>query len=322
MSTKKRSFRIAVALTLAVVTAVPALAKEKAKDFDFKKTSAFIREMESRPDFPVATMLANDYVYSLLAMGEKIDNGRQNAIILSMKLAQLPNGGISPGKGDRGSSILYTDIALETLGLLNATDAVDLAKVKSFAASLKNGDGGFGFSREARGSSLATTYHAVRVLKAVRGLDLVDRTKTVAYVKRFAKDQGGFGPEEGAGIANARSTYMAAYVLNALGGLDGETVRKSVRFLEKTPYLDRKNKQRRELDEQLYAIRALKELKAAGRVDRSIALSFMKRLYIRVNGGFGPMEGYGSTPDSTTTALRILAEVGRVKGPGVLTAQR
>lgn len=39
--------------------------------------------------------------------------------------------------------------------------------------------------------------------------------------------------------------------------------------------------------------------------------------YIEVNGGFGPLEGYGSTPDSTTAALRILAETGKLKAPAV-----
>lgn len=326
MSIKSSIFRTAVAVIIAVAVSAPALAKDKAKkakttDFDFKKTSLFIREMESRPDFPVATVIANDYVYTLLAMGEKIDAGRQNAIILSTKLAQKPSGGIVADKAS-SPSILYTDIALETLGLLEATNAIDLAKVKSFAASLKNADGGFGFSQEAKGSSLATTYYAVHVLKGINGLDAVDKAKTVAYVKGFAKKEGGFGQSKGPGAADARNTYMAAYVLNALGALDKETAKKCVAFLQGTPYLDKKNKQMPSLDEQLYAIRALKEVGAADRIDKGIALSFMKRLYIKVNGGFGPLEGYGSTPDSTATALRILAEVGRVKGPGVLTAKR
>lgn len=326
MSIKSRVFRITVALTLAIAMAAPALAKGKGKakvaDFDFKKTNSFMREMESRPDFPVATVIANDYVYTLLALGEKIDTGRQNAIILAAKLAQQPSGGISPGKGNKNASILYTDIALETLGLLSASNAVDQGKVKSFAASLKNADGGFGFSPEAKGSSLATTYYAVHVLKGLNGLDVVDKAKTVKYVKTFVKKEGGFGPENGPGRPNARSTYMAAYVLNALGAMDEATAKKAVRFLEGTPYLDKKSKQRPELDEQLYAIRAMKELNAAHRIDKQLALSFMKRVYIKVNGGFGPLEGYGSTPDSTTTALRILSEVGKTKGSEVLTAKR
>lgn len=328
MLIKYRLFRIAAAFTLVAALAAPALAKEKGKgkakatEFDFKKTSNFIREMESRPDFPVATVIANDYVYTLLAMGEKIDTGRQNAIILATKLAQQENGGISPEKRNKSASILYTDIALETLALLDAGNAIDRGKVKSFAASLKNADGGFGFSPEAKKSSLATTYYAVHVLKAVNGLDAVDRAKTLAYVKGFAKKEGGFGPEPGAGRANARSTYMAAFVLNALGAMDEATAKRAVQFLEKTPYLDKTSKERPELDEQLYALRALKEVRSANRIEKSLALGFMKRLYIKVNGGFGPLEGYGSTPDSTTTALRVLTEIGKVKGPVTEVAKK
>lgn len=328
MLIKSRMFQLIAVVALAAVLAAPALAKEKAKgkpgaaEFDFKKTGKFIREMEGRPDFPVATVIANDYVYTLLAMGEKIDAGRQNAIILATKLAQQKNGGFAPDKSNKNGSILYTDIALETLALLDANNAVDRVRVKGFAASLKNADGGFGFSPEANKSSLATTYYAVHVLKGVNGLDAVDRAKTVEYVKGFAKKEGGFGPEKGPGAANARSTYMAAYVLNALGALDEATVKKAVQFLEKTPYLDKKSKERPELDEQLYAIRALKEVGAGSRVDKTLALSFMKRLYIKVNGGFGPLEGYGSTPDSTTTALRVLAEIGKAKGTRPQVATR
>lgn len=324
----RRIFCITVALTLALTAAAPAFAKQKAKgqasatDFDFKKTSAFIREMEGRPDFPVATVIANDYVYTLLAMGEKIDTGRQNAIILSVKLAQQPNGGISADKRTKNASILYTDIAMETLALLDASNAVDRNRIKKFAAGLKNSDGGFGYSAEAKGSSLVTTYHAIHVLKALNGLDAVDKAKTVAYVKGFAKKEGGFGPEKGAGGANARSTYMAAFVLNALGAMDEATARKAVQYLEGTPYLAKGSKERPDLDGQLYALKALRELNAASRIDKSLALNFMKRIYIKVNGGFGPLEGYGSTPDSTTTAMRILTEIGRVKGPVVLTAKK
>ena len=321
MFNKSRIFRTVTALTLLALASVPAWAKDKAKatnqaaGFDFKKTSNFIREMESRPDFPVATVIANDYVYTLLAMGEKIDTGRQNAIIVSAKLAQQKNGGFAPDRTKKNVSILYTDTALETVSLLGADNAVDRARVKSFAASLKNADGGFGFSPEAKKSSLATTYYAVHVLKAVNGLDAIDKAKTADYVRTFAKKEGGFGLEKGSGRPNARGTYMAAFVLKTLGALDDATAKKAVQFLETTPYLNKKSKERPDLDEQLYAIRALKEVGAANRIDKALAFNFMKRLYIKVNGGFGPIEGYGSTPDSTTTALRVLSEIGKVKGP-------
>jgi len=200
-------------------------------------------------------------------------------------------------------------------------NAVDAAKVKAFVASLKNPDGGFGFSQESKGSTLATTYFAARVLKATGGLDLVDKSKTSAYVKGFEKKEGGFGSVKGAGVADARNTYMAVHILNSIGALDDTTRMNAVRFLATTPYAG-KSKERPDLNEQLYAIKALMELKAADKIDKKFAMAFLKRLYINVNGGFGPLEGYGSTPDSTTTGLRILAEIGKLKAPGTPAAKK
>ncbi len=323
--TPRISYLLVAFLCLVTLFSATAFAKEKKKgkaDFDFAKTSAFMREMETRPDFPVATVLANDYVFSLVAMGEKIDVGRQNAVIAYLKLAQQKNGGFVADKANKTPSILYTDIALETLGYLNATNAINAGSVKTFVASLKNPDGGFGFSHESKASILATTYYAVHILKSINGLDVVDKAKTAAYVKDFEKKEGGFGSVKGAGAANTRNTYLAVFILSSIGALDDATRGNSVKFLAATPYLDRKSSERPELDEQYYAIKALKELKSGDRVDKKIATAFLKKLYIPVNGGFGPLEGYGSTPDSTTTGLRILAEIGKLNAPGAIVAKK
>lgn len=319
---------LAVVTVLSLITLFvgSACAKEKAKGgaFDFSKTSTFMREMESRPDFPVSVVLANDYVYSLLVLGDTIAPTQKTAVINYLKNAQQKDGGFISDKANKSASLLFTDLAMETLGYLNATNAIDTGKVKAFVASLKNTDGGFGFSRESKGSALATTFYAIRVLKTIGGLDLVDSTKTAEYVKRFERKSGGFGFVQGTGVANAKNTYMAAYVLKNLGKLGDDTRKNAVKFLATTPYLDKKSKDRRELDEQLYAVLALKELKAADKIDKKLALAFLKKLYIPVNGGFGPLEGYGSTPDSTTTGLHILAEIGKLKapGPGVSAAKK
>lgn len=305
-------------LLVVALFAGTAFAKEKGKtkigDFDFARTDAFMREMETRPDFPVAMVLANDYVYSLLAMGDKIDTGRQNMVIAGIKSLQQKNGGFVADKSSKSASLIYTDLALETLGLLNVKNAVSTAQVKAFVASLKNPDGGFGFSQKSKGSTLATTYSAVHILKAINALDLVDKAKTAEYVKGFEKKDGGFGSVKGVGAADARNTYMAAFVLDAINRLDDITRKNAVRFLGTTPYGGSKEKAMPDLNEQLYAIQALKELKAANRIDKKYAVSFMKQIYIKVNGGFGPLVGYGSTPDSTTTGLRVLAELGKLKG--------
>jgi prenyltransferase beta subunit len=299
------------------VLAGTALAKENAtaKDFDFAKTKAFMREMDSRPDFPVSLVLANDYAFSIPALGDTIDPVKKSAIVAYIKNVQQNNGGFVADKTSKNASLLYTDLAMETLASINATGSIDAGKLKSFVASLKNPDGGFGFSQESKESSLATTFYAVRVLKAIGGLGLLDKAKTTEYFKGFEKKDGGFGFVKGPGAANAKSTYMAAFVLNTIGSLDDVTRNNSVRFLATTPYLDKQSKEQPELNEQYYAIKALQELKAVDKVDSKLALAFLKKIYISVNGGFGPLEGYGSTPDSTTTALRILVEIGKLKAP-------
>jgi hypothetical protein len=324
MSIVKRLPRLIFLLALTIpLSAGIACAKEKQKEkkIDFSKTRGFLGEMQSRPDFPVSMVLANDYAYSMLATGN-IEPARKDAIIAYMKNAQQKNGGFIGDKANKAASLLYTDFAVETLGYLNATNAVDTGRIRSFVASLRNPDGGFGYSEQAKESSLATTYYAVRVLNAIGALDAVDRAKTAAYVKAFERTDGGFGFVKGTAVANAKNTYQAVATLETLGALDDATVKKSVRYLGTTPYVKGKSKQKPELEDELYTLKALKVLKASDRIDKKFATLFMKRLYIPVNGGFGPMEGYGSTPDSTAAALRVLSEIGTLKGVGTVTVAK
>jgi len=310
-----------LSLVAAFSGAVSANEKTAGKEFDFVKTRAFMREMETRPDFPVSVALANDYVYSLLAMGDAIDPARKSATVAFIKKNQQKNGGFVADKTDKYSSLLYTDLALETLGYLQSTGAIDTGMVKSFVVSLKNPDGGFGFSQESKGSSLATTFYAVRILKSVGGLDLIDKAETARYIKGFERKEGGFGYVKGTGVADPKNTYMAAFALNSLGKLDSSTRKNALKFLETTPYLESRSTALADLDGQLYAILALKELRAAAKVNRRIAMAFLKKIYVPINGGFGPIVGYGSTPDSTASAIRILAGVGKLKAPQSASAK-
>lgn len=312
-----------VVLSLVVAFGGTVCAKEKGngKGFDFAKTRAFMKETETRPDFPVSTVLANDYVISLLALGDRIEPARKNAVVSFLKNAQQKSGGFVADKADKNASLLYTDIALETLDCLKSTAAIDAGRVKSFVASLKNTDGGFGFSQDSRGSSLATTYYAVRILRAVGGLDLLDKARTSSYIREFERKDGGFGYVKGTGVADPKNTYMATFVLKTLGMLDNATRKSAIRFLGTTPYLNAKSKEVPELNAQLYALSALKELGAGARINGKLALAFLKKVYVPLNGGFGPFLGYGSTPDSTTAAIRTLAELGKLKAPGMITAK-
>jgi hypothetical protein len=312
---------MALGLSLSAGAAL-AKGKVKAKKFDFAKTKAFVCEADTRPDFPVSVPLADYYTYSLLATGNSLEPAKKTALIGYIKKSQQKNGGFVSDKADKGASIVQTYLALETLGYLKSSSAIEAGKVKSFVASLKNADGGFGFSQEAKKSSLATTFFAVRTLKAIGGMELVDKAKTAAYLKQFEKKDGGFGFVKGPGVANAKNTYMAVATLDTLGMLDPATTKNSVKFLGTTPYVKGKSNKVPELEEELYAIKALKMLKAADRIDKKFALLFLKRLYIEINGGFGPLEGYGSAPESTAAALEILTEIGALKSSGVTVAAK
>jgi prenyltransferase beta subunit len=312
---------VVLSLVAAFSGAVSAKEMKVGKVFDLVKTRAFMREMETRPDFPVSVVLANDYVYSLLALGDAIDPARKSAIVSNLKNAQQKSGGFIAGKADKNASLLNTGIALETLGYLKSTGAINTGMVKSFVVSLKNPDGGFGFSPESKGSSLATTFYAVRIFKTIGGLDLIDKAQTARYIKGFERKEGGFGYVKGTGVADPKNTYMAAFVLSSLGMLDSSTRENAVKFLGKTPYLESRSTVQADLDGQLYAILALKELRAAAKINSKIALAFLKKVYVPINGGFGPIVGYGSTPDSTTSAIRILAGIGKLKSPQLASAK-
>lgn len=303
-------------LTLSLAAGA-ASAKEKVKEkkFDFAKTKAFMCEIDTRPDFPVSTVLAQDYTYSILTVGKKMEPLRKYTIIAYLKNAQQENGGFVADKSNKKPSILFTSIAVETLSYLNQTEAADTGKIKSYVLSLKNADGGFGFSQDAKSSTFAATYFAVKTLQTIGALDLVDKAKTIAYLKGFERKDGGFGYVKGSPNPDVKSTYQALSTIDALGTLDAATIKGSLKFLDKTPYAKGTSKKMPDLEEEYYAVKAFKLLKATDRIDKEFAKKFIKTLYIATNGGFGPLVGYGSTPDSTTTALRVLTEIGTLKEP-------
>ncbi len=310
-------------LLLAIVAsfASDAFAMEKAdaKNFDFAKTREFFQDMESRPDFPVSTVLAYDYVYSLRALGETIEPARKKSIIKYLQEAQQKDGGFIGGKANNDASALFTDIALDTLAYLDNPGALDTEAAKKFILSLKNSDGGFGFCSASRESTMATTYFAVKILGSLNALSSVDKAKTASFIKGFErKETGGFGYMKGNGVAAAKITYMAVYALNELGMLDETTRKNSLRFLEATPCGTKSsNDDTPDLNELSYALQAAKVLTSKNAMDDKKVLTFLGKIYIPVNGGFGPLEGYGSTPDSTSTALRILVEIGKLKTPAM-----
>jgi prenyltransferase beta subunit len=291
---------------------------EKSIEFDFKKTSAYIHEMDTRPDFPVSVILARNYVYSVPAIGETIDPKLMQKTINFVKNLQRPDGGFSVDFPTSETSSQNTDFALEVLSYLGAVNAFDAGKVESYLSSLKNPDGGFSFNAKTKSSSLQATYDAVHALSYLNGLDIVDKTQTAAYIKGFEKkDTGGFNYVKGVGTPTVTSTYMAVFTLKALGMLDDKTKMNAIKFLSTTPYMGKKMKYdiNQTLQEQAFAIITLKMLRAEKRINKAGAVEFIKGFYIPINGGFGPIHGYGSAPDPTYFGIQSLAELGVLKNP-------
>jgi prenyltransferase beta subunit len=291
---------------------------EKPVEFDFKKTSAYTHELDERPDFPVSLIIARNYVYSVLALGEKMDPKLKQKTINFVKGLQRPDGGFSVDVPTSETSSQNTDFALEVLSYLGAVNVVDAGKVKSYLTLLKEPDGGFSFDAKKKGSSLQTTYSAVHALSIINGLDIVDKAKTAAYIKGFErKESGGFNYVKGVGTPNVTNTYMAVFTLKALGMLDDETKMSAIKFLISTPYVGKPAKYdvNQTLEEQAYAIETLKMLGAEKRINKKGAVEFIKSFYIPVNGGFGPIHGYGTAPDPTYFGIRSVAELGVLKEP-------
>jgi prenyltransferase beta subunit len=292
--------------------------KKETDEFDFKKTSVYTHDMDARPDFPVSITLARDYVYSVLALGEKIDPKTREKLVAFVKKLQGPDGGFSIDPATKSTNSLYTDFALETLSYLGAVNAVDTAKVKSYLSSLRRPDGGFSFDAKTKESSFQTTFYAVHALAYLNGLDLVDKVKTAAYLKGFERtDNGGFNYVKGTGSPTMTNTYMGIFMLKALGMLDGHTKSNAVKFLATTAYMGNPVKYdvNQTLEEQAYAVMTLKMLGAENKIKKDGAVAFIKSFYIPVNGGFGPIHGYGTAPDPTFFGIKGLAELGVLKRP-------
>ncbi len=102
-----------------------------------------------------------------------------------------------------------------------------------------------------------------------------------------------------------------------IGMLDEETKMNAIKFLKSTPYVGKFKKYyvTQTLEEQAYTIMTLKMLGAEKKINKEGVVKFIKSFYIPVNGGFGPIHRYGSSPDPTYLGIRGLAEIGVLKTP-------
>ncbi len=297
---------------------IAATDKKEAAKFDSKKTVVFTRELDARPDFPVSITHARNYAYSMLALGEKIDPKIKEKIVDFTKKSQKPDGGISTDPDAEASSVLYTDHALETLSCLGAVNIIDVEKVKSYLSSLQRPDGGFSFDPKTMESSLQTTYFAVHALSYLNAVNIVDKAKIAAYIKGFEnKDTGGFNYVKQTGTANVKNTYMAVFTLKTLGILDEQTKKNAIKYLSSTMYIGKpvKYEVTQTLEEQAYAIVALKILGAENKIHKEGVIEFINSFYIPYYGGFAPIHGNPSAPDPTYFGIQCLAELGVLKKP-------
>lgn len=292
--------------------------KKEAVKFDPKKTAVFTRELDARPDFPVSITHARNYVYSMLALGEKIAPRIKEKIVAFTKKSQQPDGGFSTDPVVKASSSLYTDHALETLSYLGAVNAIDGEKVKSYLSSLQRPDGGFSFDAKTRDSSLQTTYHSVHSLSYLNGLNIVDKAKTALYIKGFEnKESGGFNYVKGTGTANVKNTYMGVFTLKALGMLDEQTKKNAIKYLTSTMYVGKPVPYEvyQTLEEQAYTIISLKMLGAENKINKKGVIKFINSFYFPSYGGFAPIHGNPSALDPTYFGIQSLAELGVLKKP-------
>jgi prenyltransferase beta subunit len=309
---------IIVVMLMGLLLIAATAKKEEAVELDFKKTSAYIHEMDARPDFPDTIIFARDYVYSIQALEEKIAPKVKEKIIDFTKKIQRSDGGVSIDPAAKEANSLYTDFAVETLSYLDAVNSIDSGKIKSYLSSLQRPDGGFAFNATTKESSLQTTYFAIHVLSYLGGLNIVDKAKTAAYIKGFEKkDTGGFTYMKGTGVSNVKNTYMGVFTLKTLGMLDEQTKKNAIKYLTSTMYIGKPVPYEvyQTLAEQAYSIITLKMLGAENRINKDGVVTFIKGFYLPLIGGFAPKHGNAASPDPTYFALRSLAEMGILKKP-------
>lgn len=289
-----------------------------AGDFDFAKTKAHVHEYDAHPEFPISMLQGRDFVYSIYALGEKIDSKKRQQVEAFVSRCQLIDGGFVSDKHEKETSILFTDVALDTFSMLNSHPSADLQRTKTFILSLKNADGGFGFNAKTKQSALVNTYYAVHSLSLLNSLKEVDAAKTAAFIKEFEKKGGGFNYVKQMGDATAKFTYMSLYTLKALGKLDAATKANALKFFKSTGYVkgnDAKVDPLHMLEEMGYTIDALKLLGATDLIDKKKAKGILDQLYIKQTGGFGSIPGYVSTPATASAGIHILAGIGTLKEP-------
>lgn len=286
---------------------------------DLEKTAAYLAEWTSRDNFPDTATFAYYSAYCYRALRRPMPAAAAAKAVGFLKRSQAASGGFaSQPKWDPKPSLLWTAHALKALALLGKLGAVDAAKAAAFVRAQAMPDGGFRMEAGEKESSLAATHFALESLAILGRIQTVDRARTRAFIERFAAEGGGFSmtlPPRG---SLPRATYFGIAALSRLGAIKPAIKSGAVAYLKSTPYSGLVTAQPPpypETEELAYALAALRLLGALEEIRLPPVEGFLAARFVPENGGFGPQDGYGSTPPSTYAALEAMVSLGRLPDP-------
>lgn len=317
---------------LGMVAAAPAQSgasrpvKKALKPFDFEKTRRLIADWAVRKRFPDELTIAYYYTYSKMVLDGRVPEAVEKRIVRFVRACKRPDGGFaSDPRYAAFSTVKDTYYAYRVLRLLKRLDAVNWSDTAAFLRSRMTPDGGFTNRAGDKGSTLVSTSWAVQVLAGLHALPKEKRSIMVGYIEGFRGRDGGFSMLKGR-PSSPRATWLAVRALAALHALDPKTRQGVVAYLKTTRYSGlikgKKYRTRPYVEELYHLLDAMALCGAVDQVGREEILHFLYRLYIPINGGFGPTPGLGTTPPSTFFALKSLALLELLPDPEAPPAHR
>ncbi len=286
--------------------------------YDNKKTVEFIESFQIEKGFPLSVTYSYCYVYSMKALGRKIDDKYQKKVISFIKKSQKKDGGFARDQNTDRSDAYSTYCAVWVLKNLNALDQIDTSKVERFIKSCTNKDGGFGFM-PGQESQPINTYYNVAALQMLGKISNVNRSSIIKYLNMLQVDQGGFSLRKGI-PASVQSTYAALQTYKILDGLANVNKEKTVAFLEKDQMKDGGfgymvgETNITNPENTFYALSSLRLLGALDKAKVGPLSRFLKDRYSPGDGGFGDVYYGNSKYPSTAYGISCLVELGVLRG--------
>ncbi len=289
------------------------------RPFDFSKTRKLVSEWAERERFPDEITIAYYYTYIKLALDRSLSPLVEKRILNFIRSCQKEDGGFaSDPKYALFSTVKDTFYAYKILKLLNKMNAADWKKATTFLRARMNSDGGFSNRQGEKNSNIVATCWAVQVLAGFKKLTKMDKDKIENYLVGFRGKDGGFAMLKG-GPSSPRVTGMAVMALAEIGRFNNRLKNKVVTYLKTTRYSGlvsgKKYRTRPYVEGLYYVLEAMHLCGAIEQLGKKQILHFLYRLYVPLNGGFGPTPGLGTTPPSTYYAVKSLALLGLLDDP-------